>query len=120
MIHYITLKIERAELEGQAIPVTEAKPQVPKLPIKEAGKSAAMPMMPKAKPCPRPSPEIESLSAWDLAEMEEEEMVMESGETQNLELRMQSVEHALQMIVAHIEQMAPQPHPLNRAEVAEQ
>ena len=121
VIHYITLKIERAELEGKSIPVVESQPQPIKNLNKAAGKPLVMTLTRKAKSRPVVPSEVEDLSMWDLGEMGAEEFPIESCEVQNLEHRMQNVEGALQSIVMHLDHMAANhPPPLSRAEAAEQ
>ena len=121
MLHYIALKIERAELEGKNIPVVESQPEPVKNPTKALGKPLVMTLTPKAKARPMVMPEAEDLSVWDLGEMEAEEVPIEPNVTENLEQRMQNVEGALQSIVMHLEHMAANhPPPLSRAEATEQ
>ena len=65
MIKYIELKIERAELENQVIPVTEPPPQVTKdACTREPGKPS-LGMLPKAKAAPWYLPEVDEMSVWD-------------------------------------------------------
>jgi hypothetical protein len=121
MLHYIALKIERAEMEGKSIPVVEPQPEPVKNPTKALGKPSVMALTPKAKSRPMVTPEVEDLSVWELGEMEAEETPIEPNMTENLEQRMQNVEGALQSIIMHLEHMATNhPSPLSRAEATEQ
>ena len=119
-VHYVTLKIERAEMEGSVIPVKEAQPQLSKDISKAPGKPAVMHLTPKAKSRPMEVPVPEDLTAWDLGEMEAEEIAMIPAGDPHLELRMQNLENALQSIVMHLEHMAAQPPQLSRADATEQ
>ena len=127
MVHYIGLKVERAELEGSVVPVSEPSP----LPSKEViskgnGKSSTMGLAPKAKAKAMPvalmpnfTPEAEDLSVWDMEEMGQEVMIEAPVDVSHLEQRMLHMENAIQTIVQAIEQMSLSQGQMSQHSVAE-
>lgn len=107
MIKYIELKIERAELENQVIPVTEPQPQVTKeASTKEPGKPS-LGLLPKAKAAPWYLPEMDEMSVWDQDVSSQVSMPAEPTEVSpQWENRMQQMEGAIQAIMHHLEMMS--------------
>ena len=107
LIKYIELKIERAELENQVIPVTEPQPQVTKeVCTKEPGKPS-LGLLPKAKAAPWYLTEVDEMSVWDQDVTSQASMPTEHAEvSQQWENRMQQMEGAIQAIMHHLEMMS--------------
>ena len=107
LIKYIELKIERAELENQVIPVTEPQPQVTKeVCTKEPGKPS-LGLLPKAKAAPWYLTEVDEMSVWDQDVTSQASMPTEHAEvSQQWENRMQQMEGAIQAIMHHLETMS--------------
>ena len=119
MIKYIELRIERAELEGQTIPVTEAQPQVTKgTSSMESGKPYPG-LLPKAKAAPWFLPEVDEMSVWDVTSQASASIEAPEIPPQ-LENRMQQMEGAIHSILHHLEMMASGQGQVNHASSVEQ
>jgi hypothetical protein len=108
-LHYVQIKVERAELEGTTVPVCSG------------GTSPTIHLTAKAKPMPKKkttAPPAEQVTAWDADEEESElypgeiEMGMSAMGTEGnqqevvqLEHRMQQVETTLSQIVHLLENL---------------
>lgn len=111
VIHYFSLEIERCELTGQAVPLTDAPPK-PKM-------TAGIRPKPKAKshaapaPSSKPSGKTEWEEEWELQglEMDPEDLIALQEENQNPEIvqlndRMSQMEEMLSQIVQHLQKPA--------------
>ena len=116
MIQYIEMRVDRAELEGQTVPVTEPEPQVTKgKSSKELGK-LSLGMVPKAKAAPWFMPEVDEMSVWDNDVASQASLPIEQPEVSpQLEHRMQAMEGAIQSILHHLETMAIQQGPVRES-----
>jgi len=125
MIHYIGLKIERAELEGSVVTVTEPQPQPSKT---SALKGNGKPLNPSWSPKPKVMPakelrvylEPEEQSVWDLDEMESEMPIEVPVDVSHLEQRMLHMENAIQTILQAVEQMSMSQGSQSHAGIIEQ
>jgi hypothetical protein len=125
MVRYIGLKIERAELEGSVVTVTEPQPQPSKT---SALKGNGKPLNPNRPPKPKVMPanelrvhlEPEGQSVWDLDEMEQEMQIEVPVDVSHLEQRMLHMENAIQTILQAVEQMSMSQGSQSHAEIIEQ
>ena len=107
LIKYIELKIERAELENQVIPVTEPQPQVTKDACIKEPEKPSLGLLPKAKAAPWYLPEVDEMSVWDQDVTSQASMPVEHTEVlPQWENRMQQMEGAIQAIMHHLEMMS--------------
>ena len=123
-IRYIELKIERAELEDQVIPVKEPQPELTKGANSGVpGKSSLM-AMPKSKASPWFLPEVAEMddaSVWDTEVASQASIQMEPpGSNASMENRMQQMEGAIQAILHHLEMMAVNQGPVSAPSPADQ
>lgn len=120
IVHYFHMEIERCELEGRSIPLTDAQPSTKnQMPVQPQNKSKA-----KAKMMPRVvepradspdqqlvlDPETEEFS-WEPVHhlMEEEETYLGNlgAEVGTLQSRMDHIENMLSQVVNHIQKTHP-------------
>jgi hypothetical protein len=111
-LHYVTLKIERAELTKQKIPVVDhvevpkkipQTHQTPKIKAKTKGRSSA-----RSEEVPCPWDDVEDPSIFEMIDTEENEEVpvMEPlwPNTSQLEARVANMENALSRVMEFLEQ----------------
>lgn len=103
MIAFITLKIERCELEGSQVPRTEQAPVDNKTALsKWAPKKKSQPSRAEIEPPTTAwSPEIDP--SWEEVQMDQiEEIVETKAELAAMQTRMLHMENAIQMILQHV------------------
>ena len=110
-MHYVGLKVERAELEGSTLPLTQniQAPQ-PKTATKGSGKSYPK-TTPKAKakmasaPVAANIPQEEWVTDPEDFMLVQQELEAEYPDVQHLESRMLHMENALSQVIAHLEKI---------------
>ena len=129
-LHYVELKVERAELTQQAIPVTNPTPKT-KMPATVATKSRAMPKgyaVPKCKAMTRPTAIQEDSLAYDYdLDPENFEVIpdLENVASQNLpeednpnvlamQQRLYQMENVMARVIQHLESQAQMPEAVDQ------
>ena len=115
-LHFVELKIERAELEGTGVPVIEPNLEVPKTSSqpKGHGKSSVIKAKAKAKTQAYPSQGHVDPLQLEFDEFEEESFEVlnpleteKDAEIQCLQNRMLNIENALQQVIQHLGAQKP-------------
>ena len=121
LVYYIECKIERAEMEGGQVLVTEPVPAV-KASTAGLGKSFHAQSKAKAKAAPMLCHEVpidqSEISSWDMGDAEIFEDMGAKIEQSQLVARMDNMENAINSILLHLEHMANAPHPQEPLRVA--
>lgn len=119
-LHYAELKIERAELEGTTIPLTQMieEPR-PKAATKASGKPYPKPKaksMAMGSTIIEPMPETEWVRDPEDFMLVQQELAAEYPDVQHLETRMLHMENALTQVIAHLEKITTNMEPKHPTE----